>query len=311
MKKKSVLPDTLENAAKHIIDVSCDLASENLRWVLKEMRPYFSITLQEDPDAIASLALGLQKLKSDQRLVLSESAKRLLVARHSHPGSLYETLRTIQNRAISYAQFSQSDTPIPEMSSRLEVQKFEFDRKDHKVISEYSKGRVPSEIRKQIKEAMKEYYPSFDFGCLDDLLKLIWANNEGYVRISPAKRVAQLIWLYYQSTQHGTIFFNVEETEDDNQQQEYRIMFATGIPPQLDFLEQVMEVFNRLEIGVNRAYCLIISNGVFPYFLGTFYVRKGKDDAETDHQQLFDKLKTELYNTQIIWRTGSYNRRAA
>jgi len=300
VKKKSVLPDTLENAARHIIDVSCNLASENLRWVLKEMRPYFSITLQEDPDAIASLALGLQKLKSDQRLVLSESAKRLLVARHSHPGSLYETLRTIQNRAISYAQFSQSDTPIPEMSSRLEVQKFEFDRKDHKVISEYSKSTVPSEIRKQIKEAMKEYYPSFDFGCLDDLLKLIWANNEGYVRISPAKRVAQLIWLYYQSTQHGTIFFNVEETEDDNQQQEYRIMFATGIPPQLDFIEQVMEVFNRLGIEVNRAYCLIISNGVFPYFLGTFYVQKEKGDTEINHQQSFDRLKTELYNTQII-----------
>ena len=33
-------------------------------------------------------------------------------------------------------------------------------------------------------------------------------------------------------------------------------------PPQRDFLLQVLEVFRRLDIAINRAYCLTISSGI-------------------------------------------------
>ncbi len=48
--------------------------------------------------------------------------------------------------------------------------------------------------------------------------------------------------------------------------------FGVGNPPENNFLSQVMEVFKRLEVSVERAYGLTISNGSHPYFLSTFYI---------------------------------------
>ena len=70
------------------------------------------------------------------------------------------------------------------------------------------------------------------------------------------------------------IHIGVEEAETAGGEgnRESRVYFAVGNPPQKDHLLQVMEVFNRLNLGVRRAYTLTISTGSFPYFLGTFYV---------------------------------------
>ena len=76
---------------------------------------------------------------------------------------------------------------------------------------------------------------------------------------------------FQQGNQGGGLYLDVEEMERGR---ESRVLFAVGNPPQKDFLLQVMEVFNRLDLGVNRAYCLTISNGIHPYFLGTFYVTR-------------------------------------
>ncbi|PKN16474.1 MAG: amino acid dehydrogenase, partial [Deltaproteobacteria bacterium HGW-Deltaproteobacteria-23] len=69
----------------------------------------------------------------------------------------------------------------------------------------------------------------------------------------------------------------------------------------------IMEGFNRLDLGVNRAYCLTISNGTHPYFLGTFYVSR-RDGAILDKgSKLFADLRTELSITQILaTRSHSY-----
>jgi glutamate dehydrogenase len=97
--------------------------------------------------------------------------------------------------------------------------------------------------------------------------------------------------------QGGGLHLDVEPME---QETESRILFAVANPPQKDFLLQVMEVFNRLGLAVNRAYCLTISSGVHPYFLGTFYVRRRSGGLLVKDSADFIRLQGELYNTQIL-----------
>ena len=293
--KSPVLPRVTRSIREH-----CRQADENLAWLREKMHPYFWITMQDAPQAIADLALRLPELAREQRLVLAENEHRLILARPNRPGSLYETLRHLSEREVSYAQFTQSYGPMPDLEDGLEIQRFEFDRKSHREIAEAGKVDIPAAIRRGVHAAVKAHYPGFAPAEIDKLLSLLWLNNEPYVRISPPRRVAQVLWLHHQSNQHGGIYLNVEETEDTEHHREYRVMFAAGNPPQLDFLQQLMEVFNRLEIGVKRAYCLTISNGSHPYFLGTFYVHSRTALLVDRNSELFNRLRKELYNTQIL-----------
>ena len=279
---------------------SCGSAGENLNWLLEKMHPYFSITMQDEPAAIAALAIRLHCLRQEQRLVLVDREKRLILARLNRPGSLYDTLQNLREKEISYAQFTQSYGPLPGLTEGLELQRFEFDRKGHQEIARAGAVKIPTAIRRGIAAALAEHYPDFELAQLDRLLRHLWLNNEHYVRISPPKRVAQILWLYQQSNLYGGIYLDVEETEDTERQREYRVMFAAGNPPQIDFLQQIMEVFNRLGLGVKRAYCLTISNGLHPYFLGTFYVRTRDIGIIDKNSELFTHLRKELYNTQIL-----------
>ena len=279
---------------------TCGAAVENLQWLLDNMHPYFAITMQDVPEAIASLATRLSSLRHEQRLVLADREKQLIVARPNRPGSLYDTIRSLHEREMSYAQFTQSYRPLPGMEDGLELQRFEFDRKSHQEIAEAGRQKIPAGIRQGVAAALRENYPTFDRRQFDRLLQLIWLNNEDYVRISPFRRVAQVLWMYHQSTLQGGIYFDVEKTDDPNSPREYRVMFAAGNPPQLDFLTQTTEVFHRLGLGVRRAYCLTISNGVHPYFIGTFYIRSRDAGLVEKGSELFSQLQQELYNTQIL-----------
>ncbi len=290
----------LENEVLQVVGESCHGAKENLRWLLKNMRPYFEITMQDEPEAVASLALRLNQLQQEQRLVLADREDRLILAKRNQPGSLYETLSGLSEREVSYAQFTQSYEALPFCTDKLEVQRFEFDRKKHEEIAATKRVNIPKEIQFAVADALKEFYPQFDLKQLPELLNLLWLNNENYVRISPAKRTAQAVWMYYLSSQQSGICFDVELSEDDAGRGEYRIMFATENPPQFDFLTQVMEVFSRLRVGVRRAYCLTISNGMTPYFLGTFYVSSAYADLSDSESPLYQNLRSELYNTQIL-----------
>jgi len=75
-------------------------------------------------------------------------------------------------------------------------------------------------------------------------------------------------------------------------------------PPHAGFLQQVLEVFQRLGIGVRRAYHLSVTNGLTPYFLATFYV-KPRDKSELhEDTAIYTNLKRELYSTQITSTTA-------
>ena len=291
-----------------MIDYNNAQALENLDWLKTQMDSYFFITMQEEAEALFNLAAGLKSLDHNQKLTVADRVKTLILARLNKPGSLYDTLKSLQERDISYAEFTHSHGVVPGLDQELEVQRFDFDRKDHREIAGAGAVTIPVEIQDSIAAALQAHYPLFETAEMDRLLRLLWLNNEEYVRISPPKRVAQILWLYQQGNHQGGIYLDVEEAPGVAERQETRVMFAVGNPPQNDFLVQIMEVFNRLELGVRRAYCLTISNGVHPYFLATFYVRNRDAGTLAKGTPLFDRLQKELYNSQIL-STGSHTYR--
>ena len=293
-----------ENVKTRITDRSTR-AEEHLLWLQEQMDPYFAITMQEEAEAISVLTMGLHTLGGNQRLLLADREKTLILARLSHPGSLYDSLKTLQEREISYAEFTHSRGVVPGSSHELEVQRFDFDRRDHGAIALAMDVVIPPDIKDAVLEEVQRLHPDVEPAIMGKLLRILWLNNESYVRISPPKRVAQLLWLYQQGNRQGGIFLNVEEGADGEAHQETRVMFAVGNPPQKDFLIQIMEVFNRLGLGVKRAYCLTISNGIHPYFLGSFYVVNREGGRLTQGIPLCGRLQQELYNTQILSTTSA------
>ncbi len=286
------------------ITARCLDAGANLQWLQEQMHAYLSVTMHDEAEAIGSLAIQLPYLKRNKRLVLRDTEKTLILARLNQPGSLYRTLRLLREREISYAQFTHSYGPVPGLGEELELQRFEFDRRTAEEINAAGEQRIPLRLQREVKNALKEHYPKYDFARLDKEIRLLWINNESYVRFSPARRVAQILWLYQQAVQSGGIYFDAEPAGELHNEPEYRILFAAGNPPQLDFLEQTMEVYKRLGLGIKRAYLLTIHNGLHTYFLGTFYLRgEGKKLLAKDGF-LYNQLEEELFNTQILSTTS-------
>lgn len=271
--------------------------SDNSRWLREQMNPYFFVAMQDEPEALELLNRELGSLRYNKRLLLADREKALVMARVNQPGSLYDTLRRIVEREISYAMISHSDEAIPGLDQLLEIQRFEFDRKSNSEINVEGVVSIPPVIRRKVRDELKKDYPEFDQKQLDRLLRIIWLNNENYVRTSLPSRIAQVLNIFQKANQSGGLYLDMEALDGGR---ESRIHFAVGNPPQKDFLLQIMEVFNRLDLGVNRAYCLTISNGTHPYFLGTFFVRR-RDGGTLEHgSDLYNRLQLELYNTQIL-----------
>ena len=277
----------------------------NRRWLREQMNPYYFITMKDEPQANAMLERELGTLAFNRRLVLADREKSLVLALVNRPGTLYETLSRIQEREVSYAMIAHSHGPLPGMEQSLEIQRFEFDRKSNQEILAGAASVVPAAVQRRIAAEIRKNYRAFDMKDFDRLLRIIWLNNESYVTISPAARVAQILLLLQRGNRSGGFYLGLEEMPGGR---EYRVLFAVGNPPQHDFLQQIMEVFNRLDLGVNRAYCLTISNGIHPYFLGTFYVQRRDGGILQNDSEQFRRLRQELSATQIL-ATRSYSYR--
>lgn len=296
----------LQKIRRTVID-ELGRTTDNLEWLREQMHPYFFITMKKEVEAIANLASGLGWLRNNRRRILAETDRKLILACLSQPGSLYETMKNLQEKEISYAHLARSFAPVPGTDDRLEIQRFEFDRKSPEEIRTAGDVNIPKRIRKEVLSELRHHYPDYNFKNFDDALRIIWINNESYVRISPPKRVAQILWLYQQGNHHGGVFLASEETEGEDQQRESRLLFAVGNPPQKDFLHQTLEVLKRLGLQVRRSYCLTINTGFHPYFLATFYVRTSDDKLLEPDSERFRTLQKELYNTQILGtETESY-----
>ena len=275
-------------------------ADRNRQWLQLAMPPYFFAAMRDEPEAIAILERELGTLHVNEHVILADRPRALVLAAVNLPGSLYGTLtlRNVQERDISYAMFAHSTEAIPGMDQQLEIQRFEFDRKGNQEIASGKGPAVPVEVRAGVAAALRKEYPDFDQKELDPLLRLLWLNNESYVRISPPRRVAQTLRLLQLGNRSGGLHLDVEEPDD--LRGEASLFFAVANPPQKDFLIQVMEVLNRLDLGVKQAFCLTISNGVHPYFLGTFYVRPRAGAVLRPGSELHTQLERELFNTQIL-----------
>jgi len=268
------------------------------------MNPYYFISMQDEPAANAMLERELHSLHNCRRMVLADREDALVLAMINHPGSLYASLSRLHEREISYAMISHSDAPLPGIEQSLEIQRFEFNRKSNQDIIAGKGIVVPESVRRKIRTELRKNFPAFIMSDFARLLQLLWLNNQNYVKSSNPARVAQILLLLQRGNRSGGFHLGLEEMPGSR---EYRVLLAVGNPPQKDFLLQIMEVFNRLDLGVNRAYCLTISNGIHPYFLGTFYVRRRDNGILDKNSQQFTSLGTELSTTQILsTRTHSY-----
>jgi glutamate dehydrogenase len=269
------------------------------------MNPYFFVSMKDEPEALAMLEREMGALQQNRRIILADREKILIQAIANFPGSLYETLMAIRESQISYAMFSHSEEALPGMDRTLEIQRFEFDRKSNEEVCRPEAVAIPEEIRRKVLKELKSLYPSFVMKDFDRLLAIIWRNNQNYILNSAPGRVAQVIQLFQQCNRNCGLHLDVEPGVDGK---ESRVHFAVANPPQKQFFSQIMEVFNRLDLGINRAYCLTISNGYHPYFLGTFFVRRRDSGVLKRESELFIRLQQELYNSQIL-STKSYTYR--
>ncbi|WP_367618958.1 NAD-glutamate dehydrogenase domain-containing protein [Pelotalea chapellei] len=275
------------------------VAEANASWLQQHMSPYFFQAMADEQDSLAWLARGMSRLRLNQRVILVDRDTLLVLACVNLPGSLYDTLRRVGERKISYAMFSHSNAPMPGMEEELEVQRFEFDRRPNSEIDLKREVAIPAALVRRIRAELRTTFPDFDLTRLEMLLKILWLNNENYLLMSPPSRIAWLIWLFDRGNATGGLFLDISEIKREGRS-ETRVLFAVGNPHQEDFLLQVLEVFNRLDIGIRRAYCQTISNGIHPYFLGSFFVVSRQGEDLTPGSDLAARLTSELCTTQII-----------
>lgn len=274
-------------------------AEENAAWLQQHMSPYFFQAMADEEDALTLLAREMGRLQQHRHLILADQEKLLVIACINSPGSLYGTLRRIGEREISYAMFSHSNAEMPGIERELEIQRFEFDRRQNHEINLNREVDIPAALLRRVRRELRTSFPAFDLKKLVRLLKILWLNNENYIRMSPPSRIAYLVWLFDSANASGGLFLDIAQVDLDGLS-ETRVLFAVGNPPQGEFLLQLLEVFNRLDIGIRRAYCITISNGIHPYFLGSFLVISRQGDDISPNSPLAARLKRELCTTQIL-----------
>lgn len=274
-------------------------AEENAAWLQQHMSPYFFQAMADEEDSLTLLAREMGRLRHDRHLILTDQEKLLVLASANRPGSLYGTLRRLGDREISYAMFSHSNADMPGLGSELEIQRFEFDLRLNHEIDLTQEVVIPGGLVRKVRAELRCSFPAFDLKKLDRLLKILWLNNPNYIQMSPPARTAYLIWLFDRGNASGGLFLDTVQVERDGRS-ETRVLFAVGNPPQGDFLLQLLEVFNRLDVGIRRAYCQTISNGVHPYFLGSFFVISRQGEDISPESPLALRLKRELCTTQIL-----------
>ena len=108
-----------------------------------------------------------------------------MVARLNVPGSIYEAVQLMEAREISSTEISHSYAPVPGADRELEIQRYEFDRKAKSEISAAKEVDIPAGIRRGVRKVLHHFSPPLPAREADKLLRILWLNNERYVRLSP------------------------------------------------------------------------------------------------------------------------------
>lgn len=289
----------LSTALRTACRTASKVARQNAGWLQEQMSPYFFQAMTDEPEALGTLVREMASLQRNRHLILADRKKRLILACVDEPGSLFNNLKRVETREVSYAMFSHSYSAMPAMEHELEVQRFEFDRRPNAAIIVQENDSVPAGLKRSIFRELAHVAPNIERRTAEKLLTILWRNNPDQIRISPPQRTAWLIWLFERGNASSGLFLDVRQVKHAGIS-ETRVLFAVGNPPQNNFLLQLVEVFNRLNIGVRRAYCLTISNGIHPYFLGTFFIRRRDGNELLPDSALAKQMQQELCNTQIL-----------
>jgi len=275
-------------------------AEANLDWIKQEMSPYFLNLNKDEVEALTLLTMSLDKLESFEKVTLVDREERLIIAQLSTTGSVYRTIHDLPDIPLSYAEITTSFSHMPDSEYALEVLRCDFDIKDKSESWASQPPQIPTALRNEIAEHVKKEFPDLSEERIDEVLSVFSTSNMDYVLTSPPVRVARVVRIFIATQINSGIYLGVEPTE----YQETRISFGVTNPPHAGFLQQVLEVFQRLDIGVSRAYHLSVTNGLTPYFLATFYVHSRDRSELTETSSLYTNLKRELYSTQITSTTA-------
>ncbi|MGB9080870.1 MAG: amino acid dehydrogenase, partial [Desulfuromonadaceae bacterium] len=178
-------------------------AEENAAWLQQHMSLYFFQVMADEEEALTLLSREMGRLRQNRHLILTDQEKRLVIACVNRPGSLYAALRRVGEREISYAMFSHSNADMPGLDSELEIQRFEFDRRQNNEIDLAREVDIPASLTRKVRAELRTSFPAFDLRKLDRLLKIFWLNNENYIRMSPPARIAYLAWLFDSANASG------------------------------------------------------------------------------------------------------------
>jgi glutamate dehydrogenase len=278
-----------------------DRAPENLRWLEQNVPSLFTGTLRHDEEAIAALAAGLARLRTDRQLVVADRSQELILAKLDIPGSIFETLRGLEDRDISRAEISHSRDVVPGCERALEIQRYVFERKPDELLRRAGPAAVPERTRREVLAALAAQDPAMGQPAQDEVLRLLWLNDPAYVEAAPAREVARLLQLLHRGRTDAGFFVGVQPPEEkDVAPNEVNVLFAVESPPPRNHLIQLFEVFHGLNLGVRRSLTMNLSTGAHPFFLGSFHVAHRAGGSLEQGGELFRKLRSSLYNTQIL-----------
>lgn len=275
-------------------------ADANLDWIKQEMSPYFLNLNKDEVEALTLLTISLDKLPTLEKVTLVDRDECLIIAQISTTGSIYHTTQDLPDKPLQYAEITTSFNPLPNCENSLEVLRCDFKTENQLANAEINQAPLPASVRDEIAAFVKKDFPDFSEERIDSIISVFSTSNMEYVLSSPPERVARVIRTYTSTQLNSGIYLNVESTE----YKETRISFGVTNPPHAGFLQQVLEVFQRLDIGVRRAYHLSVTNGLTPYFLANFYVKPRDKSMLSEDSALFSNLKRELYSTQITSTTA-------
>jgi glutamate dehydrogenase len=279
-----------------VLDALTRAAPEHAGWLEAHVPALTAGSLGARPEALAALASGLGRLACDRQLVLLDREDELVVARLDTPGSIVETLQEVQSRSIACSEMSHSDAPVPGLEQRLEIQRYTFERRD-RAAAATAPAPVPDAIRREVLLALKARTPPIAPAQAERSLQLLWDTGELAIRRGYPDHLAQLVWLLDRCEAQAGIFLAAEQRT--KVESDAHVLFALQSPPRRDFIAQVMDVFNRLDLGVRRSLTLTLE-GAQPVFLGRFHVRQRAGRSIAPGTPLFRRLRGELHNTQIL-----------
>jgi glutamate dehydrogenase len=269
----------------------------HLAWLEAHAPALSAGSLGARPEALVALATGLDRLAQDRQLVLLDREDELVVARLDVPGSIVETLQTLQQRGIACSEIFHSDEPVPGQGRVLEIQRYVFVRRPGPDAT--PAPSIPARLRRDVLAGAEARTPPVPPRDAVRLLELLWNTGELALRRASAGQLVQLVWLLAQCDAHQGVFLAAEE-RGDGARDEAHVLFALRSPPQRDFIAQVMEVFNALDLGVRRSFTFTLAAGPQPVFLGSFHLMHRKGETITPGSPIFRRLRAELHNTQIL-----------